>query len=76
MILTIAASDTAGKVDSSVFLSGQAGLSGDFQMRAGPGLQAIPAALAACLGELSPNRIFRLQVSMLPVLRQSPSYEI
>ena len=49
----------------TVFLSSQAGLSGGFQMRAGPGLQAFPAGLAAFLGGLqaflgglSLNRIF------------------
>jgi len=41
----------------AVFLSGQAGLSGGFQMRAGPGLAAFPAGLAAFLGGLSLNRI-------------------
>jgi len=58
-----------------VFLSGQAGLSGGFQMRAGPGLAAFPAGLAAFLGglqaylgRLSLNRIFCL-------LRESPKYE-
>jgi len=51
-----------------VFLSGQAGLSGGFQIRAGPGLKAFPAGLAAFLGGLSLNRIFCL-------LRKSPKYE-
>jgi len=58
-----------------VFLSGQAGLSGGFQMWAGPGLAAFPAGLAAFLGgraaflgRLSLNRIFCL-------LRKSPKYE-
>jgi len=53
-----------------VFLSGQAGLSGGFQMRAGPGLQAFPAGLAAFLGGLSLNRIFCSTDS--PLLRKSP----
>ena len=52
----------------SVLLSGQAGLSGGFQMRAWPGLAAFPAGLAAFLGGLSLNRIFCL-------LRKSPKYE-
>jgi len=69
----------------AVFLSGQAGpalhrpglasLSGGFQIRAKPGLQAFPASLAAFLGGLqaflgrqSLNRIFCL-------LRKSPKYE-
>jgi len=65
-----------------MFLSGQAGLSGGFQMRAGPGLAAFRQAwrlfLAAWrlflggreafLGGLSLNRIFCL-------LRKSPKYE-
>ena len=56
----------------AVFLSG---LSGGFQMRAGPGLQAIPAGLAAFLGGLSLNRIFCSKDSLLPILRKSPKYE-
>ena len=36
-----------------MFLSGQAGLSGGVQMRAGPGLAAFPAGLAAFHGGLS-----------------------
>jgi len=59
----------------SVFLSGQAGLSGGFQMRAGPGLQAFPAGLAVFLGGLSLNRIFCSKDSLLPLLRKSPKYE-
>ena len=76
----------------AVFLSGQAGpalhrpglagLSGGFQMRAGPGLQAFPAGLAAFLGGLqaflgglSLNRIFCSKDSLLPLLRKSPKYE-
>jgi hypothetical protein len=69
----------------SVFLSGQAGpalykpglagLSGGFQMRAGPGLQAFPAGLAAFLGGLSQNRIFCLKDSLLPILRKCPKYK-
>jgi len=62
-----------------VFLSGQAGpavhspgLSGGFQMRAGPGLQAFPAGLAAFLGGLSLNRICCSKDSLLPILRKSP----
>jgi len=51
-----------------VFLSGQAGLSGGFQMRAGP-------SLAAFLGGLSLNRIFCSKDSLLPLLRKSPKYE-
>ena len=54
---------------------GRAGLSGGFQMRAGPGLQAFPAGLAAFLGGLSLNRIFSLKDSLLPILRKSPKYE-
>jgi len=49
----------------TVFLSGQAGLSGGFQMRAGPGLAAFPAGLAAFLGGLSLNRIFCSKDSLL-----------
>jgi len=59
----------------AVFLSGQAGpalhrpglagLSGGFQMRAGPGLQAFPAGLATFLRGLSLNRI-----SMIPPVQQ------
>jgi hypothetical protein len=59
----------------SVFLSGQAGLSGGFQMKARPGLQAFPAGLAAFLGGLSLNRIFCSKDSLLPLLRKSPKYE-
>jgi hypothetical protein len=59
----------------AVFLSGQAGLSGGFQMRAGPGLVAFPAGLAAFLGGLSLNRIFCSKDSLLPILRKSPKYE-
>jgi len=61
--------------ENSVFLSGQAGLSGGFQMRAGPGLAAFPAGLAAFPGGLSLNRIFRSKDSLLPLLRKSPKYE-
>jgi len=73
----------------SVFLSGQAGLWGGFQMRAGPGLQAFPAGLAAFhggmaaflrglqafLGGLSLNIIFCSKDSLLPILRMPPKYE-
>jgi len=65
-----------------VFLSGQAGLSGGFQIRAGRGLQAFPASLAvflgglaAFLGRLSLNKIFCSKDSLLPILRKSPKYE-
>jgi hypothetical protein len=37
-------------ISPAVFLSGKAGLSSGFQMRAGPGLQAFPASLAAFHG--------------------------
>jgi hypothetical protein len=67
-----------------VFLSGQAGLalhrpglaglSGGFQMRAGPSLRAFPAGLAAFLAGLSLNRIFCLKDSLLAILRKSPKY--
>jgi len=73
----------------SVFLSGQASLSGGFQMSAGSGLQVFPAGLAAflgglaaflgglqaVLGGLSLNRIFCSKDSLLPLLRKSPKYE-
>jgi len=66
----------------AVFLRGQAGLSGGFQMRAGPGLAAFPAGLAAFLGGLaaflgglSLNRIYCSKNSLLPLLRKSPKYE-
>jgi len=69
-------------ISLAVFLSGQGGLSGGLQMRAGPGLQAFPAGLAAFLGGLqaflgglSLNRIFCLKDSLLPILRKSPKYE-
>jgi hypothetical protein len=58
-----------------VFLSGQAGLSGGFQMRAGPGLAGFPAGLAGFLGGLSQNKIFCSKDSLLPLLRKSPKYE-
>jgi len=44
-------------------------------MRAGPGLQAFPAGLAAFLGGLSLNRMFRSKDSLLPKLSKSPKYE-
>jgi len=83
----------------SVFLSDQAGsafqspslfgLSGSFQLRAGPSMQAIQASLAALFGGrvaflgglqavhggLSLNRIFCWKDSLLPILRKSPKYE-
>jgi len=66
----------------TVFLSGQAGLSGGFQMGAGPGLAASPAGLAAFPGGqaafpggLSLNRIFCSKDSLLHLLRKSPKYE-
>jgi len=51
---------------TTVFLSGQAGLSGGFQMRAG---------LQTFLGGLSLNRIFCSKGSLLPLLRKSQKYE-
>jgi len=60
---------------NAVFLSGQAGLSGGFQMRAGPGLAAFQAGLAAFLGRLSLNRIFCSKDSLLALLRKSPKYD-
>jgi hypothetical protein len=71
-------------VYKAVFLSGQAGpalhrpglagLSGGFQMRAGPGLAAFLGGRAASLGGLSLNRIFCSKDSLLPLLRKSPKY--
>jgi hypothetical protein len=52
----------------AVFLSGQAALSGGFEMRAG---RLFLGGRAAFLGGLSLNRIFCSKDSLLPILRVS-----
>jgi len=78
-----------GRVLSVPKRPGRPGLSGGFQMRAGPGLHAFPAGLAAFLGgraaflggraaffdRLSLNGIFCSKDTLLPILRKSPKYE-
>jgi len=72
----------SGQVGLALHKPGLSGLSGGFQMRAGPGLQAFPAGLAAflgglqaVLGGLSLNRLFCSKDSLLPLLRKSLKYE-